>query len=87
MKPNETSNAGPLIGSIIIVLILIVGGYYSLASRPAEPEEPVTPPAPSEETEVTLPVSTEIEDLSADVGSIDVGSADADLENVENAVN
>ena len=86
MKPNESANVGPLIGSIIIVLLLIVGGYYSLTSRPVKPEEPVTPVVPVEEAVVVAPASTEVEDLSADAASIDVDSADASLVNIETAV-
>ena len=89
MKSNESAGVGPLIGSIIIVLILIMGGYYSLTSRQTKNEEPVTQPVPIEETvatEAIPPVSTEIEDLSADAVLIDVAGADDDLLNIETAV-
>ena len=86
MKPNESANVGPLIGSIIIVLLLIVGGYYSLTSRPVKPEEPVLPVAPVEETVVVTPASTEVEDLSADAAAIDLTGVDAGITEVEAAV-
>lgn len=85
MKQDDSANVGPLIGSIIIVLILILGGYYSLTSRPLKPEE--VPATPVQQEEIAIPTppeaSTEVEDLSADAASLDIGASDAELGNLE----
>ncbi len=89
MSVEQPGSIGPLIGSIIIVLLLLAGGYYSLKSLPASaPQVPVdntnTQPVPIISAPATPPqASTEIKDIEADAKSVDVASLDSGLENLD----
>ena len=95
IEQNE-GGMGPLIGSIIIVLLIAVGGYYSfVTSSTAIPKVPnytsdsVTgQPAPA----ISVPAkpvqeSTEIGDIEEDAKAVDTASIDTSLENLDLLVN
>jgi len=69
MEPQQKSN-GALIGSIIIIIILIIGGVYMWQNRPEE--SPVPP-------ENTLGGADELMNLEADVNSIDLEGIDSEI--------
>lgn len=68
MEPEKKSN-GALVGSIIIILILIVGGIYLWQKKTAEDSD-----TPKED--VQLEGTTELE---TELNSIDLDSLDEDL--------
>jgi hypothetical protein len=69
MEPEQKSN-GALIGSVIIVLILIVGGIYMWQNRPEENTVPLNNSLGSVDGEL---------DLELEANSIDLEGLDSDL--------
>ncbi|MBP6884011.1 MAG: hypothetical protein KBC06_02155 [Candidatus Pacebacteria bacterium] len=71
MEPQEKTN-GALIGSIIIIVILIIGGIYfwktSVKNLPANTE-----------TSTSGNTQDDTASLDADVNSVDLDSLDSDL--------
>ncbi len=63
MEPEQKSN-GALVGSIVIVLILIIGGVYMWQNRPAENALP-------EENNVGSTADLEMEANNIDLESLD----------------
>ena len=89
MNEGNNGNIGALIGSLIIVILLVVGGYFSWKSTTnlprittptngfSQPTEAIAPPAaPPQE-------STEISDIAADAAAIDLAPLDTGLENLD----
>jgi len=84
--PAQAEGAkGSLIGSIIVVVILIIGAIYLYAGRKA-PEMPITPEVPATEEmgtttvpEAPLGTSDELNDLEADLNLTDFSDLEADL--------
>ncbi len=92
MSGEKNHGIGALIGSVVIVLLLLIGGYYSLQKsnnqnlgKNLEPIEDssrqpdqviVTPAVPPQE-------STEIEDIEIDARALDLKNLDSGLENLD----
>ncbi|MDO8493647.1 MAG: hypothetical protein Q7S19_03850 [bacterium] len=88
MSAEQNPGVGPLIGSIIIVLILLLGGYYSLKTIPSPAQVPVdnsnNQPVPVISAPIKPPqASTEIKDIEADAKDVNVASLDSGLENLD----
>ena len=85
--PAQAEGAkGSLIGSIIVVVILIIGAIYLYVGRQA-PEAPIAPEVPATEEmgtttapEAPLGTSDELNDLEADLNLTDFSDLDADLD-------
>lgn len=74
MEPEQKSN-GALIGSIIIIIILVIGGIYFWKNSLKERALPQTP---NEE----VPAGTEEDvtgDIEADLDGIDLESLDSEI--------
>lgn len=84
------SHAGPILGALIIILVLILGGLYLWGSMLHE--EPVVPPPPivNHEPETpravtdieilnTVSPSDELDAIEADLSATNLDSIDADL--------
>lgn len=79
MKSNK-GNSGPLIASIIVVLVLAISGYYAIKDRPLKNEVEL----PTIEEEIanieSQSTSTEITDIEADLEGFDFEGLGTDLE-------
>ena len=93
MEPNATQNsenkpAGPVIGVVIIILILIVGALYFWGAQ-LNKEANQTPDDILNAEDQTLnqlqtqSTSTEISDINADLNATDLNNLDADLQNID----
>jgi len=86
---NEQGKAGPLVGSIIVILILIIGSWYFVSSRPetvsdasnSSADEIMASPDPAlENLSFEQSASTELEALEADFEMLKYSELDADLD-------
>ncbi|MBU0612233.1 hypothetical protein KKA39_01980 [Patescibacteria group bacterium] len=76
MEPEKKSH-GALIGSIIIIIILIIGGIYiwqSKVKNVAKEEQ--------EMQEVPSPITDELNSLDQDINSLDINT-ELDVVNIE----
>ncbi|HRY62434.1 MAG TPA: hypothetical protein P5056_01545 [Candidatus Paceibacterota bacterium] len=80
MKRYNKGNAGPLVASVIIVLVLLVSSYYALKERPLKPEAPIDSDIKALETQST---STEMTDIEADLNATNLNDLGLDLETAE----
>ncbi|HBM45546.1 MAG: hypothetical protein UT05_C0010G0023 [Parcubacteria group bacterium GW2011_GWF2_38_76] len=83
MKKNyNRGNTGPLVASIIIVIVLLVGAFYALKERPLKTEtnEPTVDDIQLLETQST---STEITDIEADLNATNLDDLGLDLDSAE----
>ncbi|MBI3632159.1 MAG: hypothetical protein HY225_01805 [Candidatus Vogelbacteria bacterium] len=91
MNKEQNGNIGAMIASMIIVILLITGGYFAWQNRSAiqaqntnipdgssiQPTEAIAPPTtPPQE-------STEISDIAADAAAVDLKPLDTGLENLD----
>lgn len=91
MSGEKNQGVGPLIGSIIIVVLLLAGGYYSwMTSGIVSPVDKIInadtsdQPVPAISIPATPPqASTEITDIEADAMSVDITTIDSGLENLD----
>ena len=80
MEPTQNKTHGALIGSIIIIVILIIGGIYLLKTKALKQEENTNVSESSTSFENTTS-SDSIEDIEADLNmNADMDSLDAGLE-------
>ncbi|MDQ5954505.1 MAG: hypothetical protein QG583_433 [Patescibacteria group bacterium] len=80
MEPTQNKTHGALIGSIIIIVILIIGGIYLLKTKALEREENTNVFESSTSVENTT-TNDSIEDIEADLNlNADIESLDAGLE-------
>jgi len=80
MHEKNKTGSGPLIASIIIVLVIILGGIYSFTERPLKPqmetngliEQLQTQSASTELDAIEIDtLNTDLEEIDADLGDID----------------
>lgn len=88
MSVDQNQGVGPLVGSVVVVLILLAGGYYSLQTIPEVPKTQIldsnSQPVPVISAPAKPPQeSTEISDIEADAKEVDVQSIDSGLENLD----
>lgn len=86
---QEQQGAGPLIGIIIIVLILVLGGIYYAGKTEPNPEVEITAeeilnePDPLIENLNTVGTADDIASIEADLESTDINSLDAELDAID----
>jgi len=91
--PTSEKSYGPLVGIIVIVIILILAGFYfwggSLADRAEEAPLQDNTEEVSKTTEVGAPLSEsdEIGDLEAELNGTDLDNLDAELEDIDAELN
>lgn len=81
MEKNSSEKVGPLIGSVIIILIIIMAAFYlfSLIKDRVETQKQIDTPI----EENVANQSDEISDIEADVHSTEVENVDQDLKALE----
>lgn len=91
-RGNTEGGKGPLIGTIIIVVLLIAGGAYFLTSRIEENRRASEMASSTLETEVPDPdttalqtqgTSTDLADIENDALNSDIDNLDKELSNIE----
>lgn len=70
MENQEKSGPGAIIGSVIIIVVILIGGWYFISNRIAKIEEQKQMAPVIEESEFST--STEMSDIEADLGKIDM---------------
>ena len=73
--PKKDGKIGPTIGSIIIIVIIILGGLYFIDT------------IRQTNTDTETRNATETSDISADLENTDIESLDADLAEIEMEIN
>src|SRR3989344_3916136 len=85
MEPEEKS-VGPIVGSIIVIVIIILGGLYfsgaKLAKYTQTPEEILGDTTVTEELR-SQSASDEVVDIEADLEASDFSDIDTDLSDIE----
>lgn len=76
-------NTGPLVASVVIVLVLLISAFYALKERPLKQEvaEPILD-ADIQALE-TQGTSTELTDIENDLNATDLNDLGLDLETAE----
>ena len=85
-------SSGPMIGIIVIVLMLILGGYYFWSTKVDEVQQADTPTTiqPGGETEAVVnqleeqDSSDEIASIEADLNATDLEAIDSELDDILN---
>lgn len=75
---EKTEGSGALIGSIIVIIVIILGAVYLLTSKTPVPTEV----EPQDEQAIVVP-SDEIGSIEADLGASDTPNLDKDLGDIE----
>lgn len=93
MEPNATQTsenrpAGPVIGAVIIILILVVGALYFWGAKLNKeanqtPEDILNAEDQTVDQLQTQSTSTEIDDINVDLNVTDLNNLDADLKNID----
>ena len=93
MEPNanqtsENRPAGPVIGAVIIILILVVGALYFWGAKLNKeanqtPEDILSAEDQTLNQLQTQSTSTEIGDIETDLNATDLNNLDADLQNID----
>ncbi|KKT74896.1 MAG: hypothetical protein UX21_C0048G0004 [Microgenomates group bacterium GW2011_GWC2_45_8] len=93
MEPNanqtsENRPAGPVIGAVIIILILVVGALYFWGAKLNKeanqtPEDILNAEDQTLNQLQTQSTSTEIGDIETDLNATDLNNLDADLQNID----
>jgi hypothetical protein len=83
LTPDHGNHMGPIIGSIIIIVLLALGGLYFWSKelqkeKPAEVEQ-----NPALQGTTTLNSSDEVSSIEADIESTNFNDIDADLKSLE----
>ncbi|MEK7193003.1 MAG: hypothetical protein AAB682_02600 [Patescibacteria group bacterium] len=78
MNPKEEGK-GPLIGSIIVILVLVLGAVYILANKKTVEQPVAEQPAETVDATATGP-SDEVADIEAELNANDEASLDASID-------
>lgn len=87
--PNmEQKSVGAVIGTIIIIVLLVVGGIYFFTARKAEapiptPEEILQTQDATTTALERLGTSDNVGDIEIDINNTDLGSIDAELQDID----
>lgn len=95
IEAPQTKSTGAIIGSIIIIIILIIGGLYLWGKQITEKEaqSSITPEQILSETDPALDllktqgISDKITDIEADLNATDLNNLDKELQNIDVELN
>ena len=82
MDEANKTGVGPLIGTMIVILILIGGAVYLLTLKTSQKENKPTSPT----IESIVPINQDLSDIETSVSATELESLDADLFDLENEV-
>ncbi len=88
---QKDSTIGPLVGSIIVILIIILGGLYFFSTLISYKKEAVQTELLIEEQKQTIEIeqtakqseSVDVNSIKSDLKSTDIDTLDAGLEQIE----
>lgn len=83
--PEHKSAAGPIVGAVIIVLVVVLGGVYFWGSRMQTPIDEIAPV--TETTPAPTPAIDDPDLISQELEATSAASADADLQGATDAIN
>lgn len=80
-NPPKESTVGPIIGSIVIILLIILGGFYfwgSLLEKTEKTNQSVQTPEQL--------IDSEVSEIESEIDNLDFGNIDAELEQIESEI-
>lgn len=80
---EHKSAAGPIVGAVIIVLVVVLGGVYFWGSRMPVNEPEVVAPAP---VTAATPAADDPDQISKELNATSATTADADLVGATDAI-
>ncbi len=83
MNQENKTSGGAMIASVIIVIILLVGGVYSLKNRPMQPQPDNIVNNQEDSLAVEQNTSTELPDLEKDADIEALEDLTADLDSLD----
>lgn len=96
MGEEHKSSVGPIVGSIIVVLVIVLGGLYLYGSQFRQEAAPEEGPAAADinalpdEAAASLQsqgATDSLSEIEADLGATNVDNLDADVSNVGSELN
>lgn len=88
---EDSSGLGATIGSVIVIVVLILGGFYLWSQRNADIEALLDAPLPETDQSVELlqaqSTSDEIESIESDLNATDLNDLDAELADIDALLN
>jgi hypothetical protein len=81
-KGGQSGGKGPLIGTVIVVILLIAGGVFFLADRMKKTNTELPPDAATLELQ-NQSTSTDISAIETDINSTDLNGLDQELNSIE----
>lgn len=88
--PEESSSLGPIIGTIIIIAVIVIGGLYLYGKQVAKeeqsgltPEEILSAEDPALSSLKEQGTSDEVADIEADLESSELDNLDAELNSLD----
>src|SRR3989344_3217967 len=87
--PHRHSSVGPIIGSIVILILLVIGGLYFWGRQLSMRKDAEIPETSQQENQQQVETPTdEISDIEGDLNEAGaVGSYDSDFADIEAALN
>lgn len=88
--PEQKEPKGPLVGTIIVILVIILGGIYVLFLKPAPTgTEPASIFSEDRATEELLEQkdSSNVSDIAEDLADTDLEGLDKELEDIKTELN
>lgn len=93
-KGASQTQVGPIIGSAVIIIIIIIGGLYFIGKKVSEEgvfaptaEEIRTTADPALQSLGTQGTSDEVSAIEEDLGTTDLNTLDAELQTIEQELN
>jgi hypothetical protein len=82
-RTGEQGSAGPLIASVIIIIVLLISAFYALKERPLKQNDVNLPIDADIQLLETQSASTEISDIEADLDATNLDDLGMDLDAAE----
>jgi hypothetical protein len=81
-NPQKESTVGPVIGSIIIILMIILGGFYFWGSiLENTTDKKVQPESVTEQS-----IDAEVSEIESEIDNLDFNQIDSELEQIESEI-
>lgn len=85
MSPSKEGGTGAFIGSLIIIIVIILGGVYvfNLIKEDIIIKQPATQQESSTQTGTTLNTTDDIKAIDADISGSDIDNLDKELDAID----
>lgn len=86
IKPNKDGGTGAFVGSLIIIIVIILGGIYvfnSIQEQIGVTKTTESPDTNTDETGTKLNEQDDVTSLEADLNGSDIDNLDKELESID----